>query len=258
MRDAYKEYYIYTWEDLTGAGMAGGTGTLFDDITVKMDSDADFEAIKRIHSAASDKIRVRFQDDSYGRQLQNNGTQGLDLRGVSGTSLEATGVIDVGISINNFTPYILPRPYLIRAATTFTTSFSDNSGAVNSIRRSMHGAKIRKGQAPWDQEWTAKPTYDYTTGIMSIAAGNTATVTINIQMDAHFLVTKITGARVSGAPGLVTISEGSTGRQWMDKAVWFDNLVGNSQFPNILPAPRLVERGATLTVTIKNISTVNA
>ena len=41
---AYKEYYVYSFEDLA---LAASTGVAFDDVTVKMDSDADFEIMKR-------------------------------------------------------------------------------------------------------------------------------------------------------------------------------------------------------------------
>lgn len=248
LANAYKEYFIYSFED---TALAAGSGNVFEDVSVRMDSDADFEVMKRSHVAIDNDIRVKFQDDSYGRQFQNDD---MDLRAVSGCPLECSGVVDVGINLNNFCPFILPRPYLIRAGTNFTCSYADASGVENSIRQSFHGAKIRPGRAPWDQEWNAKPPYDYTTGVQTIAAGGTASIQLSVQIDAHFLVQKITGRRKSQAPGLVTIKTGGTDRMWMDKAVHFDNLVGNAQFPNILPAPRLVERGATISITIQNLS----
>jgi hypothetical protein len=252
MVDAYKEYFCYSFENLA---LVLGTGVVFADTTVKMDSDSDFEIIKRHHVAADNRIRVKYQDDSYGRQFQN---ASMDLRGISGAVLEASGVVDIGESLNNFCPYILPRPYLIRAGTTYTASYSDFSNSVflttNNIRETFHGAKIRQGKAPWDQEWSAKPPYDYTTGSTVIAAGNTASLSINIGIDAHMLVQKIVGTRTSQSPALVTIRTGGNDRTWMDKAVHFDNLVGNAQFPNILPAPRLCERGSTVLITIQNLS----
>jgi hypothetical protein len=255
MVDAYKEYFCYSFEDLA---LAPGTGVAFEDVTVKMDSDSDFEIIKRSHIAISDLIRVKYQDDSYGRQFQNTS---MDLRAISGTVLQASGVVDIGQApTNNFMPYILPRPYLIRAGTTYTASYSDVSGVANSIRETFHGAKVRQGKAPWDQEWAAKPPYDYTTAQNNagtvVAAGGTAILQISIGIDAHFLVQKIVGTRTSGAPALVTIRTGGNDRQWMDKAVHFDNIVGNAQFPNILPAPRLCERGSTISITLQNLSAV--
>jgi len=250
--NAYKEYFIYSFEDLS---LAGGAGVIFDDVTVKMDSDADFEINKRIHVATDNRIRVRYQDDSYGRQFQN---VSMDLRAVSGTKLETTGVVDIGQSLNNFMAYMLPRPYLIRAGTTYTSSYADFSGVANTIRESFHGAKIRQGKAPWDQEWSAKPPHDYTTGSFNIAAGGTAIIQISIGIDAHFLVLKLVGTRTSQSPALVTIRTGGNDRQWMDKAVHFDNLVGNAQFPNVLPAPRLCERGSTISITVQNLSALVA
>jgi hypothetical protein len=248
MVNAYKEYFCYSFEDLS---LTAGTGVTFEDVTVKMDSDADFEIIKRHHVSIDNRIRVKYQDDSYGRQFQN---ASMDLRAISGAVLEATGVVDIGQSLNNFMPYILPRPYLIRAGTTYTASYADASGVTNSVRETFHGAKIRQGKAPWDQEWSAKPPYDYTTGSQVITAGNTASLSINIGIDAHFLVQKIVGVRTSLSPAVVSIRTGGNDRTWMDKAVHFDNLVGNAQFPNILPAPRLAERGSSIQITIQNLS----
>mgnify|MGYP001584493629 FL=1 len=250
MVNAYKEYFIYSFEN---TALSLGTGVAFSPVTVKMDSDADFEIMKRSHIAIDDRIRVQYQDDSYGRQFQN---LSMDLRAISGTILQTTGVVDIGQSLNNFMPYILPRPYLVRAGTTYTSSYADFSGVANSIRESFHGAKIRQGKAPWDQEWSAIPPYDYTSGSNVSTAGNTASLSISVGIDAHFLVQKIVGVRSSGAPALVTIRTGGNDRQWMDKAVHFDNLVGNAQFPNVLPAPRLVERGSTISITIQNLSSV--
>jgi hypothetical protein len=257
MVDAYKEYFCYSFEDLS---LTAGSGVAFEDVTVKMDSDSDFEIIKRSHIAISDLIRVKYQDDSYGRQFQN---LSMDLRAISGTTLQASGVVDIGQApTNNFMPYFLPRPYLIRAGTTYTASYADFSGSTNSIRETFHGAKIRQGKAPWDQEWAAKPPYDYTTALnnapTTIPASGSAILQISVGIDAHFLVQKIVGTRSSGAPALVTIRTGGNDRQWMDKAVLFDNIVGNAQFPNVLPAPRLVERGSTISITIQNLSAVFA
>lgn len=248
MVDAYKEYFIYSFEDLS---LVAGSGVAFEDTVVKMDSDADFEIYKRSHVAIDNRIRVKYQDDSFGRQFQNTS---MDLRAISGAVLEATGVVDIGQSLNNFMPYIIPRPYLIRAGTTYTASYADFSGVANSIRESFHGAKIRQGKAPWDQEWESMPPYTYTTGSQVITAGNTASLSINIGIDAHFLVKKIVGVRTSQTPALVSVRTGGNDRTWMDKPVHFDNLVGNAQFPNVLPAPRLCERGSSIQVTIQNLS----
>jgi len=235
----YKEYYVYTIENTS---LDAGTGVAFTETDLRLDTDADFENIKRSHVATDDQILVAFKDDSFGRNLQN---APLDLRNISGTSLS-------GITPNGFLPFVIPRPYLFRAATTITASFSDFSAVANSIRLSLHGAKIRTGKAPWDAPWRATPAFDYTTGLVSLAANGTASVNISINIDAHFVVRKITAIRTGGC--LITIKDGATDRQWMDRAVHIDNLAGNSQFPNILPAPRFIYKGSVINVTLQDLT----
>lgn len=245
VRGGWKEYYIYNFDNLN---LTGGNGSVFTDVVTRFDSDADFEVIKRHHIATDSRIMVKFQDDAYGRQFQNSA---LDLRGISGTILFASGIVDIGIHPNNFIPYILPRPYLIRAGATYTVSFSDFSGSSNSVRLAFHGAKLRVGMAPWAQQWKAKPPYTYTTGLISIAGNQSASVNINIQIDSHFLVEKLIAVRTG--PALITLKESGIGRQWMNVPTHIDNIFGNSQYPNILPAPRLVQRGSSLNITIQNL-----
>lgn len=243
----WKEYFVYNFEDTS---LPAGTGVAFDDTTIRIDSDANFEAMKYHHIATDSRIFIKLQDDSIGRQFQNQ-TGGLDLRSVSGTILFTSGVVDVGVHPNNFMPMVLTRPYLIRAATSFTVSFADFSGSANSIRFSIHGAKLRVGDAPWDKKWNATLPFMYGSSV-ALAANGSGSFNISINNDSHFLVKKITGTR-SGAC-TVNITDSSTGRSWMDRPMHIDNLVGNSQFPNILPAPRFVYRGSVINVTLQDLS----
>lgn len=248
---AWKEYYVY---DFTNTALPAGTANglpavqTFTEINTRFDSDADFEVMKRSHIATDSRIYVRYRDDAYGRFLQNSA---LDLRCVSGTILFTTGVVDVGIHPNNFLPYILTRPYLIRAATNFTTEAADFSGAANSFRHAFHGAKIRVGKAPWDENWKATPYFDYTV-TLSLSANSTGTANVNVNIDSHFLVRRLTATRTG--PALIAIKEGSTERQWMNTSIHIDNLFGNSQFPNVLPAPRFVWRGSVINITAQDLS----
>lgn len=248
---SWKEYFAY---DFTNTALAAGTLNglasvqAFTDTTTRFDSDADFEVMKRSHIATDSRIYVAYRDDAYGRFLQN---APLDLRTISGTILFTTGVVQVGISDNNFLPYILTRPFAIRAATTFTASFADFSGATNSIRHTLHGAKLRKGKAPWDEEWKATPYFDYTATIV-IPANQTGSANISINIDSHFLVRRLTGTRTGAA--LVSIKDNATERQWMNTSIHIDNLFGNSQFPNIMPAPRFIYRGSVINVSAQDLS----
>ena len=247
----WKEYYAVDFSNTSlPAGTANGLPSVqaFNDTIVRFDSDADFELMKRSHIATDSRIYVTYRDDAYGRFTHNSP---LDLRTISGTILYTSGVVDVGITPNNFLPYILTKPMLIRAATTFTASFADFSGSANSIRHTFHGAKLRQGRAPWDENWKATPYFDYTTTI-SLDAGGTGYGNISINIDSHFLVRRLTATRTGAA--LISIRDGATERQWMNSSIHIDNLFGNSQFPHILPAPRFIWKGSVINITAQDLS----
>jgi hypothetical protein len=248
---AWKEYFVYDFTNTSlAAGVANGLPSqeVFTDVTTRWDSDADFELMKRTHIATDSRIYVNYRDDAFGRFTNNSP---LDLRCISGTILFTTGVVDVGIHPNNFLPYILTNPMTIRAATTFTASFADFSGSTNSIRHAFHGAKLRKGEAPWAEQWKATPYFDYTT-ILSLSANSTGSANLSINIDSHFLVKKLTATR--NGPALITIKDNATERQWMNTSIHIDNLFGNSQFPNSLPAPRFIFRGSVINITAQDLS----
>lgn len=241
---AYKEYFINT---IQNTSIAAGSGATFAETDLRLDSDVNFEAIKFSHVATDSRILVRFKDDAFGRNYQN---AALDLRTISGGP-----VSDIEFNSANqnpgFMPFVLPAPMLLRAATTFTLDMADNSGQANSLRLSMHGAKIRPGKAPWKEPWRATPVFFYTANV-TIAANETASVNIPINIDSHFIVKKITGIRTGAA--LVTVKDGATDRQWQDRAVHIDNFMGNGHFPNMLPAPRFIYKGSVLNLTIQDLS----
>lgn len=242
---SWKEYYVYNFEN---TALDAGTGIAFTDTVVRFDSDADFEAMKFHHIATDSRVYVRMADDAYGRQFQNTR---IDLRALSGTILFTTGVVDVGISPNNFLGSLIGTPMLVRAATTYTMQFSDFSNVANSIRLSMHGAKLRNGEAPWKKNWKAKVPFYYS-GQATVGASSSASINISINIDSHFLVQRITGVRDGAAT--INIIDGATDRAWMDRPMHIDNLVGNSQFPNVLVAPRFVQRGAVINVQLQDLS----
>jgi hypothetical protein len=179
---AWKEYFTYNFNN-TSLSAGSLSAPVFVDTVTRFDTDADFEVMKRTHIATDSRILVSYRDDAYGRFLQNSP---LDLRCISGTILFTTGVVDVGIHPNNFLPYILTTPFLIRASTNFTASFADFSGSTNSIRQTFHGAKLRKGKAPWDEQWKATPYFDYT-ATLNIAASSTAPANLSITNNYWYL-----------------------------------------------------------------------
>lgn len=84
---------------------------------------------------------------------------------------------------------------------------------------------------------------------------------ITIQNDAHFLIVAITG-RVTQAndttlvnapvPILIDLSD-TSGTQWDDAAVHWDNMVGTAQSPFFLPFPKLVLKGTTINIALTNL-----
>ncbi len=245
----WKEYYTYTAEFLPLSGSsAPGTVGAFEDFAIRIDPDSDFEFVKTSYVDSDDRFRIKYQDDSMGRFLQKGS---IDVRTIGGhptSLLPLTGVSD-------FIPFIWPRPYLISAATTFTVQAADFSGNDNTIRITFHGSKIRPGEAPWKRNIRAAIPYVYplnNVGTISVDANATTSVSIPLDIDSHFVVNKIVGTRTGAA--LVTIKDGARDRQWMDRAVHFDNLVGSGRFPNILPSNRFVQRGAVISVTVQDLS----
>ena len=241
----FKEYYINTIEN---TALTAGTGAAFTDTTIRLDTDSDFELIKRTHIATDNRILARFKDDAYGRFFQN---AALDIRSISGPPVANIAAGDPNPT-RGILPFVLPRPVLIKAGTTYTAEFSDNSGLANSIRLALHGAKLRNGKAPWDEPWRARPAFDYTTGLVTIPANQTASSNITVNIDAHFLIHKITATRTGAA--LITVRDGASDRQWMNVPTHIDNFAGNSQFPNILAAPRFIYKGSAINITIQDLS----
>jgi len=243
--NAWKEYYIYNIEN---TALAAGSGAAFTDTTIRTDTDADFELIRRSHIATDNRILAAFKDDAYGRLYQNFP---MDIRDISGAPISDISVGSI-VQHRGIMPFTLPRPVLIRAATTYTASLSDFSGSANSLRMALHGAKLRPGKAPWDEPWRARPEFDYTTGLLTVAANQTSSVNISINIDAHFLIHKVTATRAGAA--LITIKDGATDRQWMNTAVHIDNFAGNAHFPNIFPAPRFIFKGSVINITVQDLS----
>lgn len=242
---AWREYYAYSFENTS---ISGGTGLAFTPTIVRMDMDADFEIWNRCHVATDDRIYVRMQDDSFGRYQQN---LKVDLRGWSGKSSSVTGMLGT----NSFLPFWLPFPYRLNAGSTVTLETSDfaNSG-TNSLRLTCNGCKLRRGSAPWERRWEEEVPFTYTTDVTlgAITANGTTVYTLSVNSDAHFRIDKLTATRTGGA--LITIKDGATDRQWMDKAVHIDNMFGSAQFPHVLPAPRFIYRGSVINIQVQDIS----
>ena len=256
----WKEYYIYTFDFTGSAALTGGaadarpTTLAFAPVSVRIDSDADFELGKTMYFPARGRVYARYKDETRGQYL-HRGT--LDLRAVAGIG-QAFPIV----GSPSFLPYIWPAIWRVKASSLLSVEAADFSGlglGTNAVRLSFHGAKCRSGVKPWDDARVVRrvaytlPWPPDDVDFTAIAANATVPVSAPIDAEGDFLVHKITGVRTGEA--IITIQDGpGRERLWMDRAVHIDNLVGNGSFPNILPAPRFVFRGSTISGTIRDLS----
>jgi hypothetical protein len=234
----WKEYFIYAIENTS---LASGTGVTFTDTSIKIDADAHFELLKRSHFATDSRIYATFKSDAAGRYYQN---EKLDLRNISADHKSTATILF-------FEPYVLSVPTILAAGSNYTASFSDFSGSSNSIRLALHGTKLREGNAPWEKHWREELSFDYSK-TTTISANQTVSFNIPIDVDAHFIVKKITGT-FSGEV-LVLIQDVATGKQWMNVPIHGNNILGSGIYPNVLPAPRFIYKGSTINIQVQDLS----
>lgn len=262
----WKEYYVYTF-DFAGANVvSAGTANARPnaalarrELSIRSDSDDPFEVTKWIYVATDPRVYIKLRDDRAGRFL-HLGT--IDLRATSG--LGAVG-LTIGSDAPAFFPYILPTPWELSPISLLTASAQDFSGADNTVRWSLHGAKRRSGPAPWQVDpWSGTPRQivaeipflyplpddntDY-----DLAANQSITFAVQTDSDSDFLCDGLMGIRDGAAT--VFLQDGvDRQRRWMDRAVHVDNLVGNGSHPNIFPAPRWVPARSVVQATFENLT----
>ncbi len=260
---AWEEYYLYS-ADFTGskalaAGTLDGAATVqaFDDFPIAIGSDSDFRWLKTMYAPTQDKVYWKAQDDTSGRRLHRST---LDARAVAGRAF-TTGMPS---ETTAFLPFLLPRPYTIAAASTLTIAAADFSGISNATRFTLHGTKLRPGFAPWERDASGRERrirveLPFTIVLPPdgqsavIAANGSAIFNAPVDIEADFLVRRITAIHTGSA--LVLLQDGAgRDRLWMDRAVDLGLLAGNGLFPNYLPAPRFVYRGASVTATVSDTS----
>ena len=246
------EYFI---NQVKFTALAVGTGVTFVDGEVRIDSDADFAFCKSTYFATNDipRIFVKYRDDSTGRYLTKSG---VNLRNIAGMSKPVDGS-----SAWDFRPFIWAEPYYIRKSTTFMVQMTNADAIITpDVYLAFHGYKVRAGLAPWKVKGLRMPyVYSLTRsastlpeGVVQVAANQTVTAVISVDKDSDFVVSKLTGSATGSA--LVSIQEMGRDRQWSNSAVHIRNLVGGGAAPNILPQPRFVPKGATITVSIQDLS----
>lgn len=242
---AWREFFVYVMNFLN---IPAGTGAVYTQGNIKIDSDADFGFQKTVFFANSGNIRIKFQDDSVGRYLIKTSA---NLREIGGNWIG--------------TPFIWPRPYEILAGTTFTIEVADASGGINNLRLAFHGCKLRPGDPPWghyDQQtgkiiwkrYKAVVPFVYNSGLTTFLANGVTTLRMEIDNDAHFLVQKITGFALGGC--LLEFKSSASDASWQNTGVYMTNILGNGQFPNSLFSNRFIPRGSVVSVNVQDLSAV--
>lgn len=115
--------------------------------------------------------------------------------------------------------------------------------------------------AMWDKQ---KDFFIYTVEFLPLAASATASQSVNVQSDSHFLIEFVTGTVtdvanavfVASPPELILITDSGSGRQFMDRPVHWLNLFGTAQLPGVLPFPKIINAGSTISVQIQNLEAV--
>jgi hypothetical protein len=242
----WEEYFVYSVNFLP---LTGGAGTAFTAGEIKVAKDADWKLYAVTYIADDARIFMRLKDDSYGRYLQKGDP---DMRAIAGRPI--SGDYGMRAIYNDFLPFMWSTPYRVAAATTLTAEASDFSGSDNNARISFHGAKIRPGAPPWARPYRYRIPFTYEIDLGSIAASGNAVGVLSTDTDSDFLVEMISGFRTGRCT--ITISEGARGRDWMDRAVHFDNLVGRGHFANRLlkNLPRFITRGGNISINVTDLS----
>ena len=254
MKETYAEYFIYSFDDvsITASSGAGTVGT-YENTSLRFDSDSQFAAQAWTFVSTDPQINVRFQETGHGRYMFDRAKQIRTVAGrpVAGSSVGLTAVESL------FSPMPFLAPYIVEPATEMIMEAADVSGSTNALRMAWHGSKLRHGPAPWNKPWRDRYQFQYGDQVV-VGASAVVPITININQDAHFLIRAITAVRTGAAA--VVVTDGANDKKWHNTTnttgggVHIDNLAGSANAPNVLPAPRLIERGTGVTFTITDLS----
>lgn len=257
----FQDFFIYSAEALALAGNGETT------IRTNIENDSDFEILEQAAVAISQNYRVKLAETSSGRQLHDAAVPGAGTFG------------------DGRRPFRLPVSKRLKRASTLLSTIRDESGAANEIRLAYIGAKVFKRRPFPIPEYVAREFFAYTApfvaatgadadpdGAGTITANGTGIFNIRVQEDADFEIRKIgithgTAALPAGSSTLATIrfADETYGYHFMDRpipieslgAALFSDASRSGMYPFRLRVPKLLRHASVLSVTIRNLDTVN-
>lgn len=245
----FKHYYINNFNNLAlpaGTNVATGVepSPAYTGTPITLDTDADFEALKMAYVYTDPRVFLRLKEVN-GRYYDAD--PGMDARLACGT------LVNLGAGGNALALKALARPLLIPKGARFTADMADFSGAQNSVRVAVHGTKLYNGNAPWDAlgrkykrvNWWTEPVYSG-----SITANKNALMTISAPYNQDFYIYRILAQRT----GAATVAMQNFIGNLQNTDTHIDNLAGNVEGHNILPAPIFIPADSSLLINITDIS----
>lgn len=111
-----------------------------------------------------------------------------------------------------------------------------------------------------------KDFFTYSTSFLPLAAGASASQTIQINSDSHFLIVMaaltarldVAAATFSPDPPLTAeIQTSGSGRLFQNEPTDVRNVFGSAELPGILPYPKVIDGGSTVTVRLASLGTAD-
>lgn len=246
----FDEYFIHTAE-LVNMGINASD---FVETVVRITRTNPFKIHATTFTATDTRVEVKMRDADSGRYLQDKKSRIENIAGRPG--LGNPPVTLMALNEGDFNPLVWPIPYYLPSAGKLSVEFANLSGAINTVRLAFHGAKVQDGVAPWKAGYRYKVPFNQDISFNAVAPSNTITDTLTMGTDGDYLITGISGIRTG--PAMIMITESIRGRDWMDRPVHTDNLIGSGKSHNNLleKSPRFLVGGSALSITLTNIDIV--
>lgn len=174
----------------------------------------------------------------------------------------STGRVYSDVRVNNANiwgtiqlPNVLLDPMVLPPNSNVLLDLTDSSGSTNTIQCVLVGYRwfdLSKppvfGRRGVRLEW-----FQYSAVPDAAIAGNGKTIVqTRVDADSDFILRKLIAT--STGTFQAQISDSGSKDVWMDQYIRNANLFGTTQYPNVLPKPRLIRRNSTIQTEIEDVS----